>query len=98
MFGMAGQVVDSWGICVFCQFFCTLLFPGDLGLWTVVGGADRGGIIVRSERELGSDAVARLSTGALVPALEKVTVIHWGLPKTLQHWVNLFIFMNGVSN
>jgi len=42
----------------------------DLGLFRVVGGADRGGIIVRSERELGSDAVARLSAGALVKGLE----------------------------
>ncbi|CAJ1381273.1 unnamed protein product [Effrenium voratum] len=42
----------------------------DLGLWTVVGGADKGGIIVRAERELGSSAVARLSTGAVVKGLE----------------------------
>eukprot|EP00913_Durusdinium_trenchii_P010730 g10066.t1 len=42
----------------------------DLGLFTVVGGADRGGIIVRSDRELGSDAVARLATGAVVKGLE----------------------------
>jgi len=41
------------------------------GLWTVVGGADRGGIIVRAERGLDSSVAAqRLATGAKVKGLE----------------------------
>ncbi|OLP96686.1 hypothetical protein AK812_SmicGene21056 [Symbiodinium microadriaticum] len=41
------------------------------GLWTVVGGAERGGIIVRAERGLDSSVAAqRLATGAKVKGLE----------------------------
>ncbi|CAE7611533.1 unnamed protein product [Symbiodinium sp. CCMP2592] len=41
------------------------------GLWTVVGGADRGGIIVRAERGLDSSVAGqRLATGAKVKGLE----------------------------
>lgn len=82
-FGGAKQLVGGQGFSVVCPLFCVfpVVSPGDLGLWTVVGGADRGGIIVRSERELGSEAVARLSTGALVPWKKLPPVIYWGLPK-----------------
>lgn len=88
MAGHPSSGETGWGVsCVFCHFFVfSPLFPGDLGLWTVVGGADRGGIIVRSERELGSDAVARLSTGALVP-WKKLTSDSLGVTKTMQKMV-----------
>eukprot|EP00931_Biecheleriopsis_adriatica_P086789 TRINITY_DN6137_c0_g1_i1.p1 TRINITY_DN6137_c0_g1~~TRINITY_DN6137_c0_g1_i1.p1 ORF type:complete len:1079 (+),score=262.27 TRINITY_DN6137_c0_g1_i1:107-3238(+) len=43
----------------------------ELGSWMVVGGADRGGIIVRTECELGSPiAPQRLATGSIVKGLE----------------------------
>jgi len=56
---------------------------GDAGgpIWEVVGGADRGGIVVRMQQELGSTLEpTRLSTGALVLELELVGErLHYGL-------------------
>jgi len=39
-------------------------------IWAVVGGTDKGGIIVREGRELASPELGRLSTGSLLRALE----------------------------
>jgi len=50
-----------------------LLLAPVAGLWEVVGGGDRGGIVVREGPEVGSaQAEARLETGALVRELELV--------------------------
>jgi len=49
------------------------LGEGGGAIWEVVGGADRGGIVVRKAQELGSTVESlRLSTGALVLELELV--------------------------
>jgi len=45
-------------------------FDAGISLWEVIGGKDKGGIIVREGQELVSSEAGRLSTGAVIQALE----------------------------
>merc|ERR1712232_196490 len=44
---------------------------GNMPIWVVVGGVDKGGIIVREGKDLNSAERARLQTGATVREVEK---------------------------
>jgi len=71
--------------------------PLDVSLWKVVGGVDKGGIIVRDGQSVTSSEAGRLSTGALVLALERPSPggrLHYELIKgegPATGWVSLSV-------